>query len=94
MSLINIELIECLALYVLLFGCFLGVLACIFVLLSILLEFTHKIFVISKEYYSYIRYRHDLDYIIYLQDKAEKYNSKEYSKKALRLSKMNEKQGE
>lgn len=94
MSLINIELIKCFAIYVLLFGFFLCALTGVLIIISVFLEFTRKIFVISKEYHSYIRYRHDLDYIIYLQDKAEKYNSKEYSKKALRLSKMNEKQGD
>lgn len=87
MSLINIELIECFSIYVLLFVCFLGALTGVLIIISILLEFTHKIFSISKEYHSYIKYRNDLDYVIYLQEKAEKTNSKVLLRKADKLSK-------
>lgn len=94
MSFIDVEFVESFLFITLLFLLVIMFVSSLIFIVAILLEFTHKIFVISKEYHSYIRYRHDLDYIIYLQDKAEKYNSKEYSKKAVRLSKMNEKQGE
>lgn len=75
-----------------LFICFF-LLCCYFVVEVFFLIFksSYEIFKISKEYYSYIKYRHDLDYVIYLQEKAEKYNSKEYSKKAVWVSKINKK---
>lgn len=94
MDFINIEFLDSFLILCFLAVAFVGIIVCFIVLLSILLESTHKIFFISKEYHSYIKYRNDLDYIVYLQEKAEKYNSKELSKKAVWFSKINKKQGD
>lgn len=72
-----------------LFVCFVVVSLVCFIFKS-----SYEIFKISKEYYSYNKYRNDLDYVVYLQEKAEKYNSKELSKKAVWVSKINKNQGD
>lgn len=82
--------ISCILLAVL-FICFI-LFACFFVVSVICMIFksSYEIFKISKEYYSYCKYRHDLDYILYLQEKAStsKINSKEYYKKSVWVSKI------